>query len=666
MARAAAVRRSAVPGGVAETLLGGAGLLLALPLWTWWAVWKGGYPAAVFLPGIAYLALAVLLLHLWAPRPRLSGPLAVALAALAALVVWSLASLLWADDRGAAEIATARQALFLASFALPVLWPPGRTALCLGLAGFTAAAIVGGASAMAEALGDAGALLDGRLVGPTGYANASAALFAMAALPAVVAASRAEVGPVARTLALAAAAVLSGLFVLTQSRGGVVALAVVLAIAFLVLPGRLRLVVPIAIVAVAVLAILDPLLDVRRAAVDGGDVSAAIGDAALALGLLAAALVPVGLLYATVEARVELAPRVALIASRAAGVAVTAVAVGGAAILLASQPDVGGWVSDRADDFKTPDYSRLESQQTRFGGDLGSNRYDYWRASVEIFADRPLTGSGAGNFIAPYLEIRESEKSTLYAHSIWLRALAELGALGLLALAAFVGALALALWRSLRSRPLHGWLVVAGSLPLVYAVVQGSADWIGVFPVVTAPAVALAAAAASLGRAELAALSRGPRAASWWLAVGLALAALAALPLLAAARLADRGATTWELRPVAALRDLERAAELDPLAAAPQVRRGIVAIELRRHEVAERSFSAALDRDSSAWYPRFQLGLLAARSGSTAEAKRRLRAAADLNPGEPEIRRALRAIADAKAPDPRAAQRDVLARSVDE
>jgi hypothetical protein len=652
-------------GALGRLALEGGGLLLAAPLWLWWAVWKGGYEPSIFLPAIAYLAFAALVLHLWAPRPPLSRPVAVALAGLGALSVWSVLSLIWADDGGAAEIAAGRQVLLLASFALPALWPPTTRMLLLGLGALTLSALAGGISALGEVLGDPEALLDGRLVGPTGYANASAALFAAGGLPALAIASRRESGPAVRAGAIAAAGVLAGLFVLTQSRGGVGALVVAVLIAFALMPGRLRFAVPIAIVAVGVLVILDPLLEVRRVAVGVGDLGTAIDDAVRALGLLAAALVPVGLLYAFADARIDVKPRVGRAVSRAVGALLVGAALAGAVALVVSGPDPVEWVFDRVDDFKTPDYSRLESQDTRFTGDLGSNRYDYWRASVEIFSERPLTGSGAGNFIGPYLEIRESDISTIYAHSVWLGTLGELGALGILALLTFAGALALAIVRRIRAAGTDGWVVAAASLPFVYVLVHASADWVGAFPVVAAPAFGLAGAAVAVGRAEPVTVRRGARSSSTWFVVGLVACAVAAMPLFLAARWSDRGAATWPERPDAALRDLERAADLDPLAPAPDVRRGVIAIELGRHGVAAEAFEAALERDPTAWYPRFQLGVLAGADGRFGAAMRHLAAAARLNPREPEIRRARRALALGRTFDPLATQRRVLGRSSD-
>jgi hypothetical protein len=641
-----------------ELALESAGLLVAAPLWIWWAVWKGGYPPAIFLAGIAYLALAALALRMFAPQPKLDNAV-WPLVALAALTAWTLFSLLWADDRGAAETTAARQVLLLGAFALPVLWPPSARALVVGIALLPAVALCGAVSAVGGALGDVTTLIDGRLAGPTGYTNASAALFAAGGLTAVVLASRRELEVPVRAGALAASGGLLGTFVLTQSRGGVVALALTLLLAFVLLQGRLRLLVPVALVALAVGAILDPLLEVRRLAVEGGDAATALRDGVRALVFATLGLWAIGTAYAALDSRIEIKAATVRRLTAAAGVLLTAALLAGAAAAVVSGPDPGGWVSQRVEDFKTPDYGSLESQPTRFTGDLGSNRYDYWRVSAEIFADEPLTGSGAGNFIAPFLERRHARKSTLYSHSIWLGTLAELGTPGFLALVAFFVTLTLALVRATRGQSKRRWIVVAAVLPLVYVLLHGTIDWITVFPVVVAPPLALAGAATGIGR-QGGAGGRRSRRASLAIVTALVLATIAAAPLLVANGLSDRAAASWRERPAGATADLERAASWDPLSSTPYVRLGVIDIALERPARAREAFLSALERDSSAWYPRLQLGLLAAAAGHRERAVGYLEAALARNPREPAARSALQAVRSGGSPNPAAVQSRVL------
>ena len=181
------------------------------------------------------------------------------------------------------------------------------------------------------------------------------------------------------------------------------------------------------------------------------------------------------------------------------------------------------------------------------------------------------------------------------------------------------------------------------------------------FPVVSAPALALAGAAAGVTQVGKGSPGQGGRSASIAIAIALGVATLLAAPLLVAARLSDRGVTTWSSNPPQAIADLERAADFDPLSATPYVRLGVVAVELDRPALARRAFNSALERDGSAWYPELQLGLVAARAGHRDEALRHLEVALARNPREPEARFALRSVREGgRAPDPGAVQRRVL------
>ena len=96
---------------------------------------------------------------------------------------------------------------------------PPEAVLVLGLFALGTAAI-GGHRARLEGVE---AFNGNRLAAPTGYENASAALFLMAFWPAVALAARPEVHWAARSLLLAAGALLLQLALLAQSRGSLVA-----------------------------------------------------------------------------------------------------------------------------------------------------------------------------------------------------------------------------------------------------------------------------------------------------------------------------------------------------------------------------------------------------------------------------------------------------------
>ena len=645
---------------VTELAVGGAGLLLALPLWIWWAAWRGGFPTTVWAPGLVYLGAAAVVLAVALPATRPRGARAVALAAVAGYALLSALSMLWASDAGAAWTGAGRATLYALSFALPLVWPPTRAALLAAVAAWPFVALIGGVAGL---IGLYDRPVDlaydtGRVILPAGYANASAALFLMGAFPAILLASRRERSPALRVALLAAAGPLAALALLTQSRGTVLGGAVVVLLALAVTPGRLRLCLPLGLVALVTLVLSDALLDVRLDA-QAGDPSGALDAAVVALLVSAFSLAALGAAYVLLDRRFALPERTVARANRAALAALGLAVVVGAVAFVATQGNPVTWLGDRWDDFKTPDYIAVEAGTNRFTSGLGSNRYDYWRASVDIAGDRPLSGVGADNFASAYLQRRTVQKAPLYAHSIWMTALSELGVPGLLLLAVFLAALAVALARA-------GWaataadrvLVIAASLPLVYFVTHASGDFLQAFPALVVPAFGLAAAAtapavpAPEARRRLGAV----------VAALAAVAALAILPVFLATRLASRAAETWGERPDAALSDLDTAADIDPLSAAPPLGEAVIALELGRTDRAVASFEEAWDRDPKGWFAPYELALIAANEGDTEKALELLDRARRLNPRDPEIPYAGRAIRDGVPPDAAVSARRIVAR----
>lgn len=641
----------------------GPALLLSVPLWIWWACWRGAYPATVWAPGLAYLALVAVMLAFSVPRPPLRGARAIALGGLLALAAWSSLSLLWADEKGFAWEAAERAWLAAAAFALPALWPPTRRALLAATAAFPIAVACGALSALLPALADAASLSEGRLDAPTGYANASGALFVMGALTALVLCARRERAPALRAALLPLAGVLAGMALLTQSRGAVAAAAAGLAVAFAAGPGRVRLLLPTGLVGAGVALAAPTLLAVRRAALHG-HAGGALDDAALALALLAAGLLLAALAYVALDLRHEPSPRATRAASRAVAILCGVALIAGAAAFVAAEGSPVTWAKDRWHSFKHADYSALDRSSTRFSGDLGSNRYDYWRVSVDLFAAHPLLGTGAENFAAPYLQRRHVRKAPLFAHSAWFGTLAGLGLPGILALLAFAGATVAGLATSLRrSGPAERALVVAAGIPFVALLVHGSADWLAPFGALVAPALALAGAAAGAPGEGPAAAGRpgGRRAGSVLLASALGVAALAVLPVYVSTGLTESGLANARSDPRGALADLRSAVDWNPLAGVPAIAEGLVALDARRPADAREAFATAARRDPSSWFARLELGLLEASAGRRGSALRELDAAIARNPREPIARRVRRQVAAGRRPDPGAVAREVLA-----
>jgi len=183
-----------------ELLLLPAAPLLALLLW--WCQHDGGYAPRDWLPGGLLIAglLAVTVLGLGASARVPSKAVLVALGAFAAYTVWSFLSITWANDPGRALQGSERTLVYLLAFTLVCLLPwTTRTATWALLAWIAGITVLGGV-ALADAItGDPTPSFAGdRFADPLAYYNADAALWSMAALPAVVLASRRETPPALR------------------------------------------------------------------------------------------------------------------------------------------------------------------------------------------------------------------------------------------------------------------------------------------------------------------------------------------------------------------------------------------------------------------------------------------------------------------------------------
>ena len=271
---------------------------------------------------------------------------------------------------------------------------------------------------------------DGRLAWPITYPNAAAAMFLVGLWPALLVAAQRRLPVLVRGLALGSAAAVLAAWLMTQSKGGGIALAVSAVVVLAVVPDRLRLLVPILIAT----ALVGPQFGPLTASFNANAALAHVGrHAAFTLLWLTAAAVVAGVVYALVDRRVEVPAR----ASRAAGVLALAVVVATVIAVpvafFASVDHPGGYFGDRWRSFKHA--PRDEYGRTHFIS-LGSNRYDFWRVALVEFRDHPLAGIGARGFGPAYLVERRSGETPVRAHSIELDALSELGIVGLVLLAA--------------------------------------------------------------------------------------------------------------------------------------------------------------------------------------------------------------------------------------
>ena len=235
-----------------------------------WAAHDGGYDADTWYWGALLVvgmlaASAALLQPAWRPQSRLAR---VSLVAFVLYVAWSFASIAWAQDGGAALEGSNRALLYVAVFALMAALPWTAEAaiavlLCFAIGvGVTAVVIV---VRLASADHVAALLAAGRMNSPTGYYNATAALFMMDALVCCgLAARRSLPGPL-RGLLLAIAGADLELTIAGQSRGWLFTLPLVLIVSLVVVRGRWRVAAAAVIPAAVALVNAHPVLRIYDA-----------------------------------------------------------------------------------------------------------------------------------------------------------------------------------------------------------------------------------------------------------------------------------------------------------------------------------------------------------------------------------------------------------------
>lgn len=685
---AARIPRPATAEQAARWAVGGA-VLLALVL----GRLEGGFAPVRWAPvGLVLLwaALVAWALNRRTPLPR---GVRVALGAYALLTAWTLASVLWADTPGRALDAAGRTAVYGCALALALVprWPRvslGRLLALLGAATVVLAALT--LWRVVHAPDPSSSFIDGRLIAPAGYVNATAGLWTIALLPLVHLAAGGARHPALRVAALVGAGLLLEVALLSQSRGATLALVAAAVVLVALTPRRGAVLLALAAVGGAGVLAAPILLDVRGApsvALLSGRLDRAADEVLVSLGALAVLGIAWQVALALVPPRVReglSSPRTGLVAT-AATVLVLLVAV------VAAVGNPVSWVADRADQALSSDgYAGVAETGDRLTGSLGSNRGDMYRVALGALRDHPLTGVGAEDFQPVYLRERRSTEAPRYAHSFPLGVLAGLGVVGgLLALVALGTPVLLAL-RAGRRLATDARAGVAAALAGFAAWFAASAwDWTWEFPALTVLAFLLLGAAAratddegAAPSAELRAIRERARAhgvdvpdaarrAPLLPATGrgrATAAVLVAAALVVSAGFAALGLSSGFLRhgtalaasdPRAATLAFDRAARLNPLESDALLSRSIVARRLGDPYAWRADLRRALDRSPDDWFARLQLGLALAADGQLRPAFVELRRARALNPRQPVIQATIDALRDGQRVDPATVEAEI-------
>ena len=448
------------------------------------AFFQGGYfPEPRLWAGLAACALLVAAAVVSRrPLPR-ALPGRLALGGLALLVLWTALSITWAPVSTYAVADADRLLLYLAGFAAAFAALDTRAAVRALEPGIALGAFAAVAYGLSERVlpgifhipHDASAF--GRLSRPLTYWNAMGTLAALG----IVLAARVA-GDRTRPLWMRAGAagisvpLALGLYV-TFSRGALAGVAVGLALIAVLARDRsqmraLALLVPAGVVAAAVGGVLD---GVR--ALDGSlGTREREGAVMLAVLVVLSAGAVLGQVWLSRRERPGEAPFKPLGATgRRVVAAVLVVGVLGVFALAAglSEPPRGPQRATAA---------RLVSTQ--------SARADYWAVALRAFGHHPLRGTGSGGFAVEWLRERTIASSVRDAHSLYVETAAELGLVGLLALALFLGGWAWGAVQAYARDPALAAGLIAGSAVWV---LHAGLDWLWEMPAVTLPVLLLAA-----------------------------------------------------------------------------------------------------------------------------------------------------------------------------
>lgn len=571
---------------------------------------------------------------------------------LAALALWTFASLLWTPSAEATFDEFNRVSLYVGAFVLVTLvvrrdsldrWVDGLAVAVAAIAGI---AVTSRLFPGLFAEGDLPTFLPGavtRLSFPLGYWN-GLAIFLALGVPLLLRVALVGRSPLVRALALAPMPLIASAVYLTSSRGGV-ATAFVGSLVMLVLTerrwalaGALAASLGASAAAIAVLLDRDELVNGPL----GTDLVERQGrSAALLIALVCTAT---SVLYALAARTLFTRVRPPALVGR---IVVVAVVVLTAVGVVASDP-VG-----RAQTFKA-----LPSEAAIERGDFvkahllsgsGSGRWQFWSAAINEWRENPVLGDGAGAYESWWAQHASFSYFVRDAHSLYLEALGELGVLGFaLVVALVVAGIVVGVRRSWRTPREAG--VTTAALTAVFTAYAASLgfEWVWELTAVslmgiTALALVAGPATEPLAQTRVAdpepMQTRMPRRGFGLgivtLAVVWALMWAQAIPFLAHREVARSQDAVRELDLETAAEAAEAARDIQPWAATPYLQLSLVSERAGSLDRAKEWIDEALERDDRSWRLWLVSARLETKLGNAVAAEDSLRRAVALNPRSP-------------------------------
>jgi hypothetical protein len=591
---------------------------------------QGGYFPRAWGWG-ALLTLLPLGVWLLLGRPTEAGALdGVLIAGFAVVAAWTALSIAWSDSVTSSVYATERAVLYVSALAAVALMVRKRQLDWLIVAVWLAITLVAFYGLCTRLFPDHLGVFDPiagyRLSEPVGYWNGLGILAAIGALLALGLAAR-NPSVVIRAGAAGSLAILLPTLYFTFSRGAWIALGIGLVCAFAYDAKRLQLAATMLLLLPA--PALATLFAARSYALTHINVplAEAVQDGRR-LGLVLLALVPAAILCSLLGVLLERRLHVPRALRTAAGGAMLAVPLAALVLVLVHYGGPVDAVSRAYESFKSPPAEGPDLNRRLLS--LTSNgRLDLWDVAWAEYVDHPVLGTGAGTYSRHWFRDRPAAFNARDAHSLYVETLAELGPVGLAALAA---GLVVPLVAAVRSRRQPYAALLFGAY--VAFVIHAAVDWDFELPGVSLAGLlcglALVVAARSERRQEL---SGGGRGVAFVLA--LALTAFSLWALIGNSALAASEAARKDRDWAGAENQARKARRLMPWSPEPWEALGFAQAARGDSSAAAASFRRAIARDAGDWTLWFDLAAVAKgedRREAIAQARR-------LNPLSPELRK---------------------------
>lgn len=606
------------------------------------AAWMGNANGGYFVGDWAWPAFVLIAAALLAAALAPFGGVGLRWAVLAlglfvAYTAWTLVSLLWSANKGDAWLGAGQAYLYLLVFlvtvALVVLNASRRWVLAASSLG---PAVIAALTLLALPA-RTGTLFDNeRLVGTVGYYNGEAAFLLVPFWVSVYVVGSRRVNVFLRAAVLAGAVLSLNLAVMTQSRGAMVAMAVSLPVFFLFSGQRLRGLLALLPLAVALFVAFPGLNGVYVTLSEGGDAAAALREVLPIVWLGAAGAGLYGLVWGLVDARWRPRDRSVRVAGGIVLAACLILFTAGGTLLVERVGDPVEVAQQKWEAFKSNDTTGED--QSRYLSVSGTGRFTLWEVAWEDFASHPVLGIGTQNWEGTYYELREQTSGfARQPHSLPLEVLSERGVVGGALFFGFLGVcVASGLWQRFtrfhsEGKGQAGALVAA----VAYWFVHSSAEWFWQIPATTMPAIVFLALLVAPWGAESGAASL-----RWPLRVGGVGLAVLALFVFAPLFIADRGlAQSFALKsPEAALAAVESAQEYNPVEPRLAQREAEIAKRSGDWDRAEDAYKRAIQLNPEHYAPYAVLAESYMVRGRTEEALRYYQRAVALNPLDTDLK----------------------------